>query len=192
MTHDMWYVTRDMWHVTRGWRWTFSQNVKFLAHKVLVWRYFEDTGTKGWSIYLISEKGFYRTGPATSGLVINRSNFEEVGNGGEGGVAKAQCRTFYRVPLCYGMTSEKKITIHPTTMVICNTHGTHPGIKNEDCWPQLWADGRWTLRPSSRVSAEPTGSLIVFCSPWFSCSYSCSCSFMFDQSLRIPDMIDWI
>ena len=60
MTCDTWHATSDMWHMEGDW--TFSQNLRFLAHTVWEWRCLEDISTKDeWLNELMNYKGVCRT-----------------------------------------------------------------------------------------------------------------------------------
>ena len=78
VTSDSWHVkgdtchvTIDTWHVTPVGRWTFSQNVMSIVHRVWGWMCFEDIFTKDvWIIEWTSNKGVCRIAPATPSLLI--------------------------------------------------------------------------------------------------------------------------
>ena len=76
MTPDTWHVTCDTRHVTHGGEWTFSQNFIFLA--LTVWDLWccEDLEEKIDSLNrLLSNKGVWRTAPATPGLLKSPCQF---------------------------------------------------------------------------------------------------------------------
>ena len=54
VTTDLWHVTRDMWHMVGG-----EHSLKFSAPQLL-----------RFGIDIVSDKGVYRTAPATPGLLI--------------------------------------------------------------------------------------------------------------------------
>ena len=84
-TCDMWHVKHDIWQMICGGRWTFSQNVSFLALTVWVWRFFEDIFTKDeFLTQSLNRKCVSRKAPATfkfvNDLEIHTSHLLKLAN----------------------------------------------------------------------------------------------------------------
>ena len=73
VTHDMWHMKRDKWHLT-GDTWHMEWGEHSLTFQLSSYigkgvKMFEDFEEKDDSVTLwLSDKGFYRTTPATPGL----------------------------------------------------------------------------------------------------------------------------